>query len=175
MPKEILDIVDTAVKIGLGALISGITTFYVTTLNHSKDSEKESARRKKEMLESIAEEIETFSNAVMEYWAYLVEFTRYKESSKEIPEGIKDKVEEAGVRLFRDFAKLPNAESKLLLFGFDECEVKVRQFGDYVKTVRRTPWKEESRLTSDEAEAVREGILQKRKELYSELKNVYSC
>lgn len=174
MPKDILDIVDTAVKIGLGALISGVTTYYLTTLNHNKDSEKEAIRRKREMLEGVAEEIETFSNAVMEYWAYLVEFTRYKESPGEIPKGLKDKVEEAGSRLFKDYARLTNAESKLLLLGFNECEAKVRELGDYVKKVRRTPWKEESKLTSEEAESFREIILKKRKELFSELKNVYS-
>jgi len=80
VPKDILDIVDTAVKIELGALISGVTTYYVTTLNHNNDSKKEILKRKSEMLESIAGEVETFSNAVMEYWAYLVEFTRHKES-----------------------------------------------------------------------------------------------
>jgi hypothetical protein len=129
MPKEILDIVDTAVKIGLGAMISGVATYFVTKLNHKKDSEKESHKRKRELLESIAEEVETFSNATLEYWAYLVEFTRYKESSKETPSALKDKVEEAGVRLFKDYAQLTSAESKLLLLGYESCELAVKEFG----------------------------------------------
>lgn len=174
MPKEILDIVDTAVKIGLGALISGVSTYYVTSLNHKKDSEKENYKRKRELLESIAEELETFSNASLEYWAYLVEFTRYKESTKEIPSHLKDRVEEAGSRLFKDYAHLTSAESKLLLLGYESCELAVKEFGEYVKEMRRTAWKEDSSLTSEKAESFRTEIREKRKKIYSELQRAYS-
>ncbi len=36
----LLEIVDTAVKIGFGALISGVTTYYVTCRNHDHDLNK---------------------------------------------------------------------------------------------------------------------------------------
>ncbi len=41
MAAEVLDIIDTAVKIGLGALISGVATYYATKLKHAKDAEKD--------------------------------------------------------------------------------------------------------------------------------------
>ncbi len=41
MATEILDIVDTAVKIGLGALISGVAMYHVTKLKLSKDIERD--------------------------------------------------------------------------------------------------------------------------------------
>lgn len=41
MPTQILDIVDTAVKIGLGALISGIATYHVTKLSQKSAAQKE--------------------------------------------------------------------------------------------------------------------------------------
>ncbi|VAX07756.1 hypothetical protein MNBD_GAMMA26-850 [hydrothermal vent metagenome] len=41
MAIEVLDIIDTAVKIGLGALISGVATYHVTKLKYAKDAEKD--------------------------------------------------------------------------------------------------------------------------------------
>jgi len=51
MTTEVLDIIDTAVKIGLGALISGVTTYYITNINHKKDTEKELQKRKLNIIE----------------------------------------------------------------------------------------------------------------------------
>lgn len=173
MPKEIIDVIDTAVKIGLGALISGVATYYVTVLNHNKETEKDFDRRKKEIIEAIAEDVETFSNAALVYWAYLVEFTRYKESEEKIPRGLKDKVLNAGNRIFQDTAKLTSAESKLLLLGFDGCELAVRDYADFVKKLRRTAWEEESSLTTAQVESFREELKNKRRCFYEELKTVY--
>lgn len=65
---ELLSIVDTAVKIGLGALISGVATYWVTKLNHENDIAKTKIKRQRELLEDIAGQTEEFSNAVLKYW-----------------------------------------------------------------------------------------------------------
>ena len=41
MEMSYLEILDTAIKIGLGALISGVTTWKVTRLQHKNEDEKE--------------------------------------------------------------------------------------------------------------------------------------
>ena len=63
MPKDILDIVDTAVKIGLGALISGVTTYVITHKSHSNELAKENRDKKASILEFSVENIEPFFNA----------------------------------------------------------------------------------------------------------------
>ena len=60
MATEILDIVDTAVKIGLGALISGVATYAVTTKNHGHDLAKESRLKKVEILETAIENFDSY-------------------------------------------------------------------------------------------------------------------
>lgn len=45
-----MEILDTAVKIGLGALISGVTTWKITQLQHKNDDEKQRRTRKLESL-----------------------------------------------------------------------------------------------------------------------------
>ncbi|MFM4902821.1 hypothetical protein [Aeromonas hydrophila] len=41
MAVTYLEILDTTIKIGLGALISGITTWRITKLQHRNDDEKQ--------------------------------------------------------------------------------------------------------------------------------------
>ena len=77
MPPEAWPIIDTAVKVGLGALIGGVATYYVAKLTHEKQYEREKAAhewqtktgidaRKREMLEEVASQVEIFFNAMME-------------------------------------------------------------------------------------------------------------
>lgn len=62
---------DTALKIGLGALISGITTYYITKTNQKHDFSKEKFNQKIIMLNTATTEMEKYFNAVhklIDYW-----------------------------------------------------------------------------------------------------------
>jgi hypothetical protein len=60
MATEWIDIVDTAVKIGLGALISGVATYIVSNLSHKKEIEKNLATKRINIVEEIAELAEEY-------------------------------------------------------------------------------------------------------------------
>ncbi len=64
MPTEWIDIVDTAVKIGLGALISGYATYKVTNLNNSYESNENKRNKKIEVIESISLDFDTYLGAI---------------------------------------------------------------------------------------------------------------
>ena len=59
-----LEIVDSAVTIGLGALISGVETYLVTVRNHTHDRSKAAQEDKRELLRNIAKTLEEASSAV---------------------------------------------------------------------------------------------------------------
>lgn len=63
MDKEILAIIDTAVKIGLGALISGLGGYLVTSSNQSHEDKKELRNRKLNIIESAAEHTHEYINS----------------------------------------------------------------------------------------------------------------
>lgn len=46
MPTTLIEVVDTAIKIGLGGIIGFIGTYAVTKLNHNHDLNKEKAKGK---------------------------------------------------------------------------------------------------------------------------------
>jgi len=67
MPKDTLDIIDTAVKIGLGAIISGVSTYFITSKNHSVDKSNKQIDKRIEILEFATESIEPHLNTLRKY------------------------------------------------------------------------------------------------------------
>ena len=61
MPTSIIDVLDSAVKIGIGALISGIATYSVTRLRYRQDAQQNINTRRREIIEKAAENLETFN------------------------------------------------------------------------------------------------------------------
>jgi hypothetical protein len=53
-----LEIVDTAIKVGLGALISGVTTYFVTMRAHAHEIRKTLQSEKKELLKEASIKLE---------------------------------------------------------------------------------------------------------------------
>ncbi|TMO77189.1 hypothetical protein CWC16_17310 [Pseudoalteromonas sp. S3776] len=62
-----LEVIDTAIKIGLGSLITLAGTFLVTWLNHRNDRKKESRKRFYDSLELISTNIEETTHASLRY------------------------------------------------------------------------------------------------------------
>jgi hypothetical protein len=60
-----IDILDTAVKIGLGALISGVATYFVTRSKHKHEIRKEISGYNRVLLERICLAIKESENAMM--------------------------------------------------------------------------------------------------------------
>ena len=71
MPTQWVDIVDTAVKIGLGAFISGFATYKVTELKNRKETEKESKAVHREMVLLAVEKTDEYFQFMAEYFARL--------------------------------------------------------------------------------------------------------
>lgn len=61
-----IEVVDTAVKIGLGALISGIATYLTTKMNNSFESEKIRTQEFHEHVKEVAFAIEYSMNDIVE-------------------------------------------------------------------------------------------------------------
>ena len=60
MAKEWIDVADTAVKIGLGSLITGIFTYIGIKFSHSSDKNKFMLEHKTKLLEEIANDAEKY-------------------------------------------------------------------------------------------------------------------
>lgn len=88
MEKEIIDVIDTAVKIGLGALISGASAYFLSNYKYEQEKEKEKHTRNINFLKDISLKIEEANHALEEavhpYWHHVVdtEALSYSEATK---------------------------------------------------------------------------------------------
>ncbi|TLU61221.1 hypothetical protein FE810_15480 [Thalassotalea litorea] len=57
-----LEIIDTAIKIGLGSHLAMVGTFLVTRLNHQNELRKESRKRFYDSLEGVSSNIEEITH-----------------------------------------------------------------------------------------------------------------
>jgi len=119
-----IEVVDSAVKIGLGALITGIITFVLSTTQHRNDQKKAKVAREFEMLKEVAEKVETFNNVALRYWSLYSDWRRRLILDSSVPKS--NILLDAQHDLFNSFSELTTAESLLLLFGYSEASVSLR-------------------------------------------------
>ena len=169
----LIDVLDTAVKIGLGASISAVAAYWHSKHRDKADSVKEYEKRHRSLLEQVADQAEQLNHVYLKYWALVVEWVRYKNNGKEWPENRRSELEETKTELFASFGSLTSAESKLLLVGENEAYSKLREIGEAVVQFRRTCYVDKSSLTETEMESKKAEIKKLREELYEFLSSTY--
>lgn len=168
-----LEVIDTAVKVGLGAAISGISAYWMTKSKSKDDLQRERMIRHHGLLEKSAEQIEAFSHIFFRYWALIVEFVRIREKGKAPTNEKLEELTRCKAELFDAFSDLTSAESKLLLLGHKDAQQLLRDFGDLTKQVRRHAWDGNKSLTEPQMDEYREKVLEYREKLFNELSSSY--
>ncbi|HCL7330964.1 TPA: hypothetical protein N2X32_004052, partial [Escherichia coli] len=74
-----VEVVDTAVKIGFGGIITLTGTFIISKMNHKHEFDKDKSRRYYDSLESVSTQIEDMTHISLRYWALIIEWVRNKE------------------------------------------------------------------------------------------------
>lgn len=77
MPATWLEIADTTVKIGLGALISGASAYFLARHNHSSSIEKEYISKHRAVLEQVLIGCDDQQKRLREYGERITEFYQY--------------------------------------------------------------------------------------------------
>ena len=166
------EIVDTAIKIGLGALISGTAAFLIARLNHAKEIEKARTNRRRELLEEIAEKVEKFNSATIRYWAILRERVEYEEQHAPLPPLREEEWKAADETLNNSFEEITNAESKLLLLGEEQSQALLREYIQDVSDFSTKSFPARS-VTLSEVGEFKTGFLRARKEFFATLSVIY--
>lgn len=69
MPTTYLEIIDTGVKIGLGALISGVSTYFITTSKNKHEITKELNRRELNTIENSSSQINMYFSSLNNFFS----------------------------------------------------------------------------------------------------------
>lgn len=168
-----LEVIDTAIKIGLGSLITLIGTFLVTWLNHRNERKKESRKRFYDGLESVSANIEEITHVSLRYWALVIEWVRNNAQSMELTDKRYEELEKTKIDLFDQFKNLTVAESKSMLLGLTDISSQIRDYGDFLKELRRNYYDGKESLKVSDMDNVRIELLKKRKLIFIELAKSY--
>ncbi|MCG8067976.1 MAG: hypothetical protein JAY84_08920 [Candidatus Thiodiazotropha taylori] len=117
-----LDIVDTAVKIGLGALISGFATYFVTKRNNTHEIFKEQHLRRLDLLEKLSISIQSATTGIHKaVHAYL---ENVDSSEEVIRESLKESLDEY-LDVFNQLNLVDGYASLLGNEALNECLVEL--------------------------------------------------
>ena len=155
MATEWIDIVDTTIKIGLGAIITALASFSTTKFQNSKAVEKESKQIKREMLLVAVEKSDEYIQFLSEYFsrlAGLVDSLPKANSEPDFWQEAEDWVKEIEEKVLNARENVYIAQSRLQLLGFTEVttilysirqlEVSIRQFYPNIKEQKKLPTSE---------------------------------
>ena len=168
-----LEVVDSAVKIGLGALIGGITSLVVARAQHRRDLEKSKIAREFELLKQVAEEVERFTHVALRYWALITEWGRNELQGTKMRAERQEALSRSGDELFDAFKDMTSSESKLLLLGHSESQGLLRAYGELVTELRRKANRDAPPLSDADASEWRRRILGAREQFFLALSATY--
>ena len=156
--KTVLDIVDTAVKIGLGALISGVATYWVAQHRAKSESVGEYNSRHRALVEKVAEEVEELHHTYLKYWALVIEWLRNSREGTRWPSGRKEELERTKDELFHGFKSLSAAEGKLMLVAEKQGAAALREYGEAVVAFRRSYYMGNKVVTEEQLDSAKSQI-----------------
>jgi hypothetical protein len=132
-----IDVVDSAVKIGLGAIISGLATYWLAKASHDKTVEKERAQRKRDLLEIVAEQVARFDQFALSYWEKVVNWLAFTPPTEPMSETLRAELTKLESAIYDGYKELKSAEAKLLLLGEVKCQRLLRDYGIFVTIYRQ--------------------------------------
>jgi hypothetical protein len=173
LPKDVLDIVDTAVKIGLGALISSITTYWVTKLNLKKTADKEKAEKHRQMIEEVAENIERLFALLFSFRAGIHDWVSARNKGVELPKERYESILSTQRSIPSAYKEITSSEAKLLLINAKAAQLLVRKFGHDISDCRKHVFIGNKELKLEEVEAFRDTLLKNREDIFLELSKAF--
>ena len=162
----LLEILDTSIKIGLWALITGVIAYFNQKANISASMIKDNLQFNRNLLTSISADIEEINHLILKMWS-IFEFEAKKTPVDQTK--ILERLDPLRKSLFNDFRLLSKNEGLLLLHGYTEQQEKLRFYGELLgKFNSYTLFKSDS-VDIQKTSEYRIKILAARKELYQSL------
>lgn len=135
-----ITVTDTAVKVGLGALIGGGISIVATYLSQRRESAKQYNDKKREQLLEAALQFNKFNTVLGVYWANVRNAAFKKENKNKLPpkERLSKKERTALSKnesdLFESFSILGECNTRLLLMGDKASSKRLQNYGELAKT-----------------------------------------
>jgi len=176
-----LEVVDTGIKIGLGALITGATAYWLAKLTHERQRQKERAVHKQELLESVADSVQKYYYAATKQRSFVEYAVGIVNAGGEPTESQYTELAQCEAELIDATKEINSAEAKLLLLGERESYDLLRAFHedvsilstDYLKQTCESKQTLEELFSVDSLAKYRDILRQGRDSFFNSLRSAY--
>lgn len=145
--KNLYDLIDTSIKIGLSSIITGVITYKITNKNHSHeikkmekslsiDFSKEKLNKKIQYFEESMEKIEPFFEALSELTSEWIKYENQKKFLKDIPSQEKELYIKKDDQYKTSKQYSYKVAHKLRLLGFEDILNTVQEIDSIINTKR---------------------------------------
>jgi hypothetical protein len=169
-----LDVLDTAVKVGLGALLSAGGAYLLAARTQRKEGERERTRRRRELLESVADDVVGFSSTFLAYWARSADAAAKRREGKAPTKEAMKRLIDSRNELFDAFGRLTSAQGRLLLLGEKQAQTLLRDFGEYAGQCRAGTLPSDPPQTEEQYTSMRSIFGAKRDAVFDALAKSYA-
>lgn len=159
MSVEFIEVVDTAVKIGLGALITGCINYSSNKQKYRHEIEKEQLRRNLDLIQEAALEVDTYLHNLNSFISVIdgliIEHPELEIFDNDMVEHIRDN----DFELTQSRASIHSASSKLYLLDATETMSILREIFDIEDNLRTKVVLHSKTISNDELKSHKKSIL----------------
>ena len=164
---EFWSIIDTSIKVGLGALIAGACLWIN---RHRAPINQGRSERRIDMLEDVSKDVGNVNHTFAKYSSLVIESTRF---GNRWPQARKDELTKINSELVDQFRKMADAESKLLMLGEKALEKTLRLYGAKIAQFRKQVYVGRQDISEQDIVQIKQDILQLREQFYDILSHKY--
>lgn len=167
-----IDVVDSAVKIGLGALIAGAFSFTTTRLTYDRDARAERTRRRRDLLEKVLNMMNHFDKVYRLEKALFDTLLDLSRTPKDREED-KKQFEQLDEDLRVAFEKFADSSGILLILGETSAEAALNEYREVANEWYERALPEPDSLSAASLDQLKADITAKRSALMAKLAAAY--
>lgn len=169
--SDVIEVVDSAVKIGLGALISGVFLSRAASAAFERDARTEYARRRRDMLEKVVDMLIAFDKVYRHQKALYDTFCLTTSPAERAR--IKQEFDALDEQLRVAFERFADASGILLMLGEADAEAALDAYYDAANKWYETPLPEAPEADLSALEPLKGQVLVTRCGLMKKLSSAY--
>ncbi|MCV6614264.1 MAG: energy transducer TonB [Cellvibrionaceae bacterium] len=167
---EYWPMLETSINIALGAIIAGLSTWMVMRQRDVLGDKSESGDRRLELLESVSADVGQVNHIFAKYSALVIESYRFAD---QWPQGRREELTQVNSDLIREFKKLADAETKLLMLGEKLMEKSLRLYGAKIAHFRKEVYVGRRDIKEEKIVALKQEVASQREKFYDILSKRY--
>jgi len=168
--QTFMQLTDTSLKIGFGALIAALVAWLVLWRSTHLQNSSPRENRRLHILENVSAQVGAVTHIFAKYSSLVVESIQFGDRW---PSARRQELDAVNTELVNEFRKLADAEAKLLMLGEKNLERSLRLYGAKIAVYRKQVYMCRKDISHEEINALKLGVTQVREQFYDMLSRKY--